>query len=192
MSLSNTTKGYDLQSMRSSWGWLLALGIVLLILGFIALSSTVATTLVSTVLLGIVLLIGGVMQFVWAFRGGGAAMVVLRVIVGIFFLLAGWALIARPSIAALTITFLLGIFFLIVGVMRMILALLERGQGWGWMMLGGFAALVLGILLFANWPVSGLYAIGIFIGIDLIFSGVSFIVSAFAVRDLPPTAAPAM
>ncbi len=190
MNMGNVTPTVGAEQLRDRWGWYLALGISLTILGIIAFSATVFVTLISVILLGILVLIGGVMQIVSAFRAQGFWGIVFRVILGILFLLAGWYLITRPAIGAITLTLVMAWFFIITGIVQIVTAVVEKFEGWGWTIAGGVAGLVLGILLLIGWPVTGLYAIGLFLAIDLVISGISWIIAAFAARRYtPPSAA---
>jgi uncharacterized membrane protein HdeD (DUF308 family) len=180
------TEAADLQAASENWGWILAAGIGLLILGIIALFGTVTTTVISTVLLGILLLIGGVAQIVLAFKGEGAGMVVLRLLMALLFLLGGWLLISRPLFGAATLTLLMALFFLFSGLTYLILGLAVRSEHWGWAVVTGIVGILLGILLLVHWPVSGLYAIGLFVAIELMLTGISAIGTAFMLHSSRP------
>jgi len=186
----NGTRMYDAidpQTVRGNWGWFLAFGIGLVLLGLIALGSTVATTIASAYLLGTLLLISGVMQCALAFRAGGCWLVGSVIVLGLLFIAAGWSLMTRPIVGLLSITALMAMYFVVVGLVRIISAIIQRTQGLGWAVASGVLSLLLGILLWSNWPLSGLYAIGLFIGIDLVMSGIAWIVGALAVRNAPMT-----
>lgn len=184
---SYLTQASDAEKIRHNWGWLLAVGIGLAILGLVALVFTVTTTKVSVVLLGIVLLIGGVVVIVSAFTAGGIGGAILRVLLGIVLLAGGWYLMTQPAVGALAVTIVMAWYFIIAGIIRVISAMMERYDGWGWSVATGLVTLLLGILLTAGWPVTGTFAIGLFIGIDLILGGISWIVAAFAARTYTPT-----
>lgn len=175
--------------VRRNWGWILVLGIASGILGIIALVFTAATTLVSAALLGVVVMVGGVVVIASAFSAGGVGGAILRGALGLLVVLAGLYLIFHPTIGALTLTLVMAWYFIIAGVLRIASALVERYTGWGWGVVAGAVTLLLGILLSASWPVSGLYAIGIFVGIDLILNGISWITAAFMARSYTPNQA---
>jgi uncharacterized membrane protein HdeD (DUF308 family) len=176
----------DLEMASDNWGWILAAGVGVLILGIIALFDTVATTVISTITLGILLLIGAVVQVVLCFRGGGAGLVILRLLLALLFLLGGLALLFRPVFGAATLTFMLGLFFLFSGAAYILYSVVLREGNWGWAVVTGVLGIILGILMLAHWPVSGLYAIGLFVAIYLILTGFSMIVSSVMLHSARP------
>lgn len=189
METMNTTSAFQKQQVQRYWGWFLALGIVNVVLGLLCLSSAVIATLLTAVLLGIVAIIGGVVLVVSAFWAENVWGILLRVALGILLALVGWSLLTRPAIGALTLTGIIGWFFLIIGAVQLIMMLVEHAPGWGWGILNGFVNLLLGLLLLLNWPVSGLVAIGLFLGISLLINGFFWIVASLGARSaVPPTA----
>ena len=182
------SQGMPAERVRANWGWFLALGVGLTVLGIIALGATVTTTVVSVLFLGWLLLFGGIIQAISAFWAGSVGGALLRVVMGILFFLAGLYLITKPVIGALTITLVIAGFLLVEGVVRIVTAIAERYDGWIWSIVGGAIALALGVLLLVNWPVTGTFAIGLFIAIDLLLYGVSWIVAAFVARSYSPPA----
>jgi len=157
--------------MIHNWGWFLAFGIVLMLLGIAAIVRSVASTVVSMVFFGWLLVFAGLIQFVDAFMVRQWAGFFLHLLVAILFAVTGVLMLVRPVISAEAATFLMSMFFLIGGLYELIAALWTHLHGWGWQALNGVVASILGFLLLAQWPVSGLYAIGLFVGIDLIFYG---------------------
>lgn len=176
------------RTVHAHWGWFLALGLGLVVLGVIALATTTMTTLMSTILLGILLMTGGFLLLLFAITSNSWGTALLRVVGAILALLAGWYLLAHPVSGALVLTLVLAWFFILSGLFRMIGAVVERQGHWGWLVASGLIAVLLGILLLAHWPISGLFAIGLFIGIDLLLYGLSWIVAALIARTSPATA----
>lgn len=167
------------------WGWFLTYGVILIILGVIAISSAFITTMLSVFLLGTLLIIGGVFIFFDSFRYWKRWKgFFLHLLLGILYVIIGLAVIDRPIISAETITMMMGIFFLVAGVVKIVMALATKLRNWGWHLLSGIISLALGILILAHWPASGLFIIGLFIGIDLVFTGWSYIMLSIASR--PP------
>lgn len=186
----NTASAFETQQVRHNWGWFLALGVLLVVLGVLCLSSTVLATLLTTGLLGALAIIGGVELIVSAFWGENGWGIALRIVIGILFVLAGWSLLTRPVIGALTLTAIIGWFFLFSGMLDVIIALMEHVRGWGWGVINGLVTLLLGVLLLASWPASGLIAIGLFLGIRLLLSGILWISASIGARAaLPPQSA---
>ncbi len=175
-------------SSRKNWGLLLAYGIILVILGLIALSVVSFTTIVSVVFLGILLCIGGVIIFIDSFHYWQKISVfILHLIMAILYAIAGIFLIINPIAAATSITLLLAIFYIILGLFRALTAISFRLPNWGWRFFGGLVALLLGILILMNWPAASLFIIGLFVGIDLIITGWTFITLAIAAKAMTRT-----
>ncbi len=179
----------DIQELQKHWGWLLALGFISILLGILALGASVFFTLASVLLFGWILLIMGILEVghsFWQRQWGGFFLHLLN---GILSIVVGVLMIGNPAASALILTLLLAMFFMVAGLFRLIAALALRYPSWGWRLFNGLLTLSLGILIWAQWPLSGLWVIGLFIGIDLIFSGWSSVMLALAARQLPPRAA---
>ena len=172
----------DLQEFSRNWGWFLALGIIMIILGTLALGSALVVTLVSMIFFGWLLIITGVFEGVqsfWQKKWGGFF---VHLGVGILYAIVGFMLVANPEASAVALTLLMAIFFIVAGIFRIIAALSMRFPQWGWMLVSGIAALILGVLIWRQWPASGFWIIGLFIGIELIFTGWSWVMLSLAAR----------
>jgi len=156
-------------------GWFIALGAALIVLGVIAAGSSVTTTFVSMLFLSAVLLIGGVVRFVSAFSAREWTGSLLLALSGALYVVAGVLTYRHPVTAALALTLLFAALFLGVGLFRMIASLWYRFPGWGWVTLSGAISFILGLMLWNAWPASGLWFIGLCIGIDLIVEGVGWL-----------------
>jgi uncharacterized membrane protein HdeD (DUF308 family) len=97
-------------------------------------------------------------------------------------------IVANPGAGALVLTLILAVFFMVAGLFRIMAALTMRFPQWGWLLVSGIVTLLLGLLIWRQWPVSGLWVIGLFIGIDMIFCGWSWVMAALAARRSPPEA----
>ena len=169
--------------LQRNWGWLLTLGIVFLILGTIGLSMAVGLTLVSVFFLGIILIIAGVAQIIDTFKSKHWQGALWHALVALLYIAAGMVIIYDPVLASTALTALIASFLIVIGVLRFVMALQLRGsKGWGWLLFAGLMAIVLGGLILAQWPWSGLWVIGLLIAIDLIISGWTYIVLALAIR----------
>lgn len=178
----------ELQELHRHWGWWLALGFSLIVLGFLALSWSVLFTMVSVIFFGWILLIAGVMESIQAFRQRRWGGFLLHLLNGILSLVVGLLFLLNPGAGALILTLLLAMFFIVAGIFRTVAALHLRYPTWGWQLFSGIVTLILGILIWAQWPVSGLWVIGLFVGIDLIFSGWARVMLALAARNPAPAA----
>lgn len=166
------------------WKWLLGLGILLIIVGIAAIGLPFAATLAVELLIGWILVIGGILQIIhsfWARKLGG---IFLGLLAGILYLGVGLLMLLYPLQGVITLTLLLAILFLIEGICRIIASFqLRPMRNWGWILVSGIAALIIAFLIWAGWPASAVWAIGLLVGINLIFSGWSMIMLALALRE---------
>ena len=174
-----------LDAARHNWGWVLALGILLVILGVFATSAAVTTTMLTVLVIGILLLVSGVVEIGSAFRNARYGAFWMHLFAGILDLVCGALLVRYPAAGALTLTLILAIFFLVGGGMRALSALMIDLPNGGWAVLSGIVDVILGILLLSAWPVSGLWFLGLAVGIGLIFRGAWWSAFALAVRKEP-------
>jgi uncharacterized membrane protein HdeD (DUF308 family) len=171
--------------LRRNWGLLLTLGIVEVLLGTIGLGVAWLVTLASVIFFAWLLLLSGVIHLVRAFRTRGWQGVSLHLLIGILQGAVGVLVLMNPPAGAASLTLLLAALFIVSGLFRLAFALSERIHGWGWQVVAGLIAFVLGLLISVGWPASSWWVIGTFISIDLIFGGWSFVMLALAVRQLP-------
>jgi len=166
-----------------NWGWLLALGILMIVLGVVAIAAPVVATLAVQIALGWILMVGGIAQGVHAFMVQGWGGFLLQLLSAALYLLIGVLLLVNPVEGALALTFVLAVFLIVEGVFKVVLALRVRPQrGWGWPLASGVVSLILGILIWSEWPVAGLWVIGLLVGIQLLFTGWSLVMLALAAR----------
>jgi uncharacterized membrane protein HdeD (DUF308 family) len=177
----------ELQSLRSNWLWFFALGVAMVVLGLIAISwACLATiTVAATWLFGFLLLAGGITEVINSFWAGRWSGTLVHLMVGVLYVIVGLMIIEQPEEAALQLTLIIAIFLMFGGVFRIVFALSERFAGWPWVLLNGGVTLMLGLLIYKQWPASGLWVIGLFVGIELIFNGGAWLGLAFALRNLP-------
>lgn len=176
----------NLQVISKHWGWFLGWGIILVGLGILAIAYDTLATLISVVFLGIILAAGGIAviieacQFWWGKWGG----FFIHAITGILYLALGIMLIKFPVLGSISLTLLIAIFYISLGVFRVVYSLSVHLPNRGWRIFNGILAFILGILILSQWPLSGLFIIGLFIGIDLLFSGWVYIMTALSARQL--------
>lgn len=174
----------DLHDLCRGWYWFLILGIILIVIGSVALSAVWVATLAAVFVLGWLLLASGIVQVVhafWARQWGGfflqAFIGVLQAIVGIFVL-------RHPLASAAGVAMLMAVAFFVGGVFRLAVALTTRFEGWGWLFLGGILNLFMGTIILAEWPFSGIWVLGLFLGVDLIVNGVWLVSLGLAARQV--------
>ncbi len=174
--------GYSLEDFQKNRGWFLALGILLIVAGSLAIIYDVAATMLSVLFFGWLLVIMGAIEAVqsfWQPKWGGFF---LHLIVGILAVVVGFHLVSAPEAGALILTLIMAIYFIVIGIFRIISAIAMRFPYWGWVLVSGIITLILGILIKSQWPMSGLWIIGLFIGIDMIFSGWSYVMLSLAAK----------
>jgi len=165
------------------WKWLLVVGILCLVLGFIGLGMSFLLTLASVLYFGVLILVAGGAQLVQAFRTSGWRSVLAHVLIALLYILAGLMVITRPLLASVLLTGTLAGMLLLIGVLRCVMAIQHRAmQGWAWALVGGIVTVVLGLLILARWPGNSLRVIGLFLAIELIVQGWSLTLIAIAAR----------
>lgn len=164
-------------------GWLMALGALVAVLGFLAIVHPWVSGSAVSALIGLALLVAGIARVFGAFRAGSFGQGALALIGGILAVLAGLMLIFMPGLGLATLTMLVAGYLLVDGIAGSILAFRVRPEdGWGWMLFSAAMSVLLGILLLIEWPLSGLWAIGTLVGINLLFAGIALISLGSAVR----------
>ena len=175
-----------LEPLRAKSGWIVALGIVYLIVGVIALGSVVTATVASVFVVGIMMLVAGVAEVINAFQIKTWGKFLLWLLLGLLYIIAGFVTFENPLLAAAFLTLLLGASLLVSGVMRIVLAFsMKEGMPWIGVAISGVITLILGLIILAHWPVSSLYILGIFLGIDLIFAGAGWVGLGLGLRKQP-------
>ena len=179
---------FGVDVLRRNWGWFVARGIVQIVLGLIALGASVIVTLASVVLFGWLLMIGGILSVVHAFWERQWSGFFLDLAMGILNAVVGFMVIGNPVATAEALTLLIAVFLFMGGIFRIVAALSGRFQHSFWVLVNGIVTLALGIMIWRQWPLSGLWVIGLFIGIDLIFYGWSLLILGLTARKLSPRA----
>lgn len=176
---------YDSEHLRPKWGWLLFLGIVMVILGAIAIFIMPAATIGTVLVLGWLLVISGVIEMVHAIRVQKWGGLFLHLVAGVLGILVGLLVVTHPIAGALAWTLLFAAFFTVIGLFRLLAAIYLKFSNWGWAVFDGIVTLGLGILLWAEWPWSGFWFMGLALGVSLILRGWSYIMLALALHSLP-------
>lgn len=171
------------RQLSRSWGWFLALGIILLLAGAAAIVFPWVFTIAAKIALGWIFLIGGVVLVGHALSTRGWAGFLWSLLIGLLYVVAGGWLAFFPFTGIVTLTILLAALFLAEGVLEVILALRVRPhEGWGWLLLSGVVAIAVGVLIAYELPGSAAWSIGLLVGVNLLSTGLSFVVLALAGR----------
>lgn len=150
----------------------IAFGAVLSVLGIFAVLAPLFTGVAVTVLVGILLLVAGIVEIVFAFKAGSFGKGVLRFLFGGLGVLSGVIIMATPGTSLVVLAYVLAVFFVAGGLLDIVLSLkLRPEEGWGWMLFSGVVSVVLGGLIIGQWPVSGAWAVGLYVGIRMVMHG---------------------
>ncbi|HET8639687.1 MAG TPA: HdeD family acid-resistance protein [Solirubrobacterales bacterium] len=176
------------EGLRRTWRTLMAVGVIAIAIGCIAILVPAVASVGTAIFIGWILLIAGLFMVAGAFTAHSLGTVVLRLLWAALTIIVGLWLIVEPHNGTLTLTVVLGIYFLFMGLTRLAIAFAGRGQqGAGIVGLSGFAGLLIGILILAKLPSSADWAIGLLVGIDLIFAGWMLVSLALVGKDLSRT-----
>lgn len=173
----------DSGAIKSRWGWFALYGVLLLIVGIIALANAVSATLVTTLFVGYVLIIGGIIELASAFVGPRSIPSrLLHIIVGVIYILGGLYLVANPVLGSITLAIVIAVMLIIDGLSRIWFGFGEGGPDRWLFVLFGIVDVLLGLWLWTGIPLTAL-AIGFYVGIALIFAGISWIALALRARS---------
>ena len=173
----------DTTPLRSKWGWIVALGVVYLIAGFVAFGSIVMATVASVFIVGIMMIVAGVAEVFNAFQIKSWGKFIVWALLGALYIVAGFITFQNPVFAAVLLTLMLGASLVASGVVRIVLAFsMKRETPWVWVLLSAVITLLLGLLILARWPINSVYILGLFLGIDLIMTGVGWIGLGFGLH----------
>lgn len=190
MSLNQPTyPGPFAKSVRDHWGLFLVEGIILVILGVLAILIPPLATLAVTILFGWLLLISGIVGLITTFVARHAPGFWWSLLSAVLGIAAGIVLLVWPGSGALSLTFLLIAFFLIEGFASIMFAIDHRRQlsgRWGWMLTSGIVDVVLALIIFSGLPGTAFWALGLLLGVNLVFGGFAMIAMALHARSAGP------
>lgn len=166
-------------------GTSMVLSFLLIIFGLLALALPMVTSVGVVLLLAWLILFDGLAQLVHAFQSKGIGHIAWKLLVAVLYLLAAAYLLAHPALGVAGLTLALGAFFLAEGVVDVVSYFSTRKQGGSvWMLLDGIITLVLGLMIWKQWPSSSLWVIGTLLGISMLMTGITRLMMALAVRKL--------
>lgn len=166
-----------------NWSWLLGLGVLFVIFGVLGLSSVVGITLISIMFIGFMFLMGGILQLIDVTKSKQWEPAIWHALIAIMYFIGGCFIIWDPILASTVITALIGWTLVIIGIIRLVMAFSMHGtKGWLFTLIASLAAIVLGGIILMQWPMSSLWVIGMFISIELLLNGLSYIIMALAMR----------
>jgi uncharacterized membrane protein HdeD (DUF308 family) len=182
---TNNPLAAGLEEVRGSWGWFLALGILLVAFGVACIVYNVTATFTTVLVFGWLLLISGVFALVQSFTVGSWSGFFLNLLSALLRGFTGYLLVRYPLIGAESLTMVLASFFIVGGLFRAIGSGMVKFPRWGWAVFSGIVSVALGIMLFWQIPIAGIWFIGFALGVDLIVDGVAVSGFATAIHSLP-------
>ncbi|MGV0028880.1 HdeD family acid-resistance protein [Phormidesmis priestleyi] len=175
-------KTETIADVRQNSGWLVGLGILMIVLGIAAIVEPFMATIAIARVLSWVFLFAGIIRTVHAVQTRSQGGFWLRLMVGILYIVTGIVLLGNLLGAALTLTLAFGWVILIQGVLEVIAAFKMRSEAnWGWM-LSGIVAIILGILILNQWPLGAAWMLGVYVGLSFLFAGITMIVLPLTIR----------
>ncbi len=173
------------EGLRKSWIWMAIFAVISLVGGVLALLNPFAATLAATLMAGWAFALLGVLQIVQAFQVQGWGGFIWALLFGILTLVVGGSLLFNPLAGMVSLTLLVAVLFLAIGVVKVMYAFsLRPVTGWGWVLLSGIVSVVLGVMILADFPWAVGSILGILLGVELISNGVLFLFVALGLRNL--------
>ena len=168
---------------RAAWG--IFLGVVTAALGVLLIAYPLIAATITTIVIGCVLIVAGVVDIVLALRAHTAGRFFLRLLLGVVYCFGGVLLVFNPLWGVAVLTGVLGVILLVEAVSTLALAFQTRPvSGWGWLLFDGVVTALLGVLILAHWPASALWAIGTLVGAAILIRGITRIALSIGVRKV--------
>jgi uncharacterized membrane protein HdeD (DUF308 family) len=179
------TEGTWLTEAKKNAGLLIFLGVLTVIFGVLAIAAPFVTGIAVTMFVGFLLTFMGIARIVHAVKSKQWGTGIWGTIIGLLGLAAGLVMLFRPGIGLASLALLLAIYFLVDGVCEIIAAFkIKPDQGWGWMFFNGVIAVLLGFMIWRQWPVSGAWAVGVLVGVHILITGWTMIVLGTGARRI--------
>lgn len=181
--LTQQPSGVHTAHCRAKWGWIVALGVLFIVGGAVALLNVFAATFVAIIYIAAAMVVAGGWEIVTAFQIRPWGRAVLWGVVGALTLFAGVAAARFPMLAAVSFTALVGALLIAGGAIKLVLAWQLRDLSrWELIAISGVLSFLLGVLILAEWPTSGLYVLGLFLGVNLLFEGAGWVAMGLAAK----------
>jgi uncharacterized membrane protein HdeD (DUF308 family) len=176
--------------VKRASGWSIALGILMIVAGVLAIADSLTAGVVVVIFVAWMAIFNGVVQIVYGFRAETGGRLVLEILLGLLYIVAGGFILMHPAGGLLALTLIIASFLVVYGVFAIVLAFqLRPHKGWGWVLFDALITLLLGCLIWAHWPLNSEWVVGTLLGISFIVSGVSRLMISMAVRNVSSAAA---
>jgi len=171
--------------VRRVTGWSIALSILMIIAGLLAIASPFIAGMVVTRVVGWLSLFSGVLHFMYAFRGGGVTAVLWEILLAVVYAVVGFYILANPAIGLASLTFAIALYLFIEAILVFGESyMLRHESGSGWLLFNGIVTLLLAFMIMGNFPGSKIWAVGTLVGVSMLFSGISRLMVSSAVRRI--------
>jgi uncharacterized membrane protein HdeD (DUF308 family) len=172
------------QHFKQKANWFITIGVILIILGCLALGYQFIATIFSVYFIGSLLLIAGIIQVIHSFNIKGFAQTALWAIMGILYIFIGMMSFFQPLAVSSALTLLISLLLTISGFTQIFAAMSNRNiPRWGWIVFSGIINIILGFMLMAGWPYDSVWVLGMFLGVDLVFQGFAYFLVGFALKN---------
>lgn len=178
---------HELSRFQKHWWLFTLLGVLLMICGFVAISYPLVSSVSVVIVIAVTLVISGVAMVVAAFWTGSWSAFLLQMLVGILYIVLGLMMTDAPLESTAVLTLFVASLLLVVGIFRIVAALVLRFPQWGWALLNGIVTVLLGLIIYRHFPEAALVVIGIFVGVEMLLNGLTWIMLGFEVRNMEVT-----
>src|SRR5271157_3104127 len=176
--------------IKRASGWSITLGVLMIILGIIAMLAPWEFGIVIALIIGWMAIFNGAAQIFYGIRTHSGGRTVLEIILGLIYIIAGIYLLMHPVGGLLALTLFLASFLIVYGIFALVLAFQMRPlHGWGWVLFDGIITILLGILIWAHWPFNSDWVVGTLFGISIFVSGITRLMMSLAIRRVATAAA---
>ena len=179
-----------LEEIKKNSGLTIAMGVIVLLMGLLAMGSPFIAGLSIAMVVGILFIIGGIGQLAFAFQTGRR---ILNIILGVLTVVVGVYMVMNPAAALTSLTVFLVAYLIVSGIFEALMAFqIKPANGWGWELFSGIISILLGAMIWNQFPLSGAWAIGVLLGIKLFFSGWTLLMFGLAAKGMAKEAAGAV
>jgi len=170
----------ELQNARK---WFIGLGVLMLLAGIIAFGNLLTASVASVLFIGVLMLVAGVAQIIEAFQVRGSGGFIFWFLGGLIYSVAGIFAFVNPLLAAGVLTLLLAVSLIVTGALRIFIGMRARRMpGWGWIAASGILTILVGMIIALGWPTNTVWVLGIFLAVDLTFTGTALLILGLALR----------
>lgn len=171
------------EDLRGALGWAIALGILITIVGVLAIIRPYVAAIAATILVGWFFLLSGIFRFIYAIQTRKEGRFVLKLLASLLYIVAGVSLLVRPISGSVVVALLVGLAIALKGALQVIFSFQARPRsGWIWMLISGILSIILGILIWSNGAAYSTFILGLLFGLELLFDGLSITLFAWSSR----------